>query len=71
MTAKCTVLKDVRRDLIIIEMTPGHFVKALWGLSPHLMPSSPAFSEALFEWCGPEEMLFAGYGAVMREALAR
>lgn len=63
-----TLFRDERADRFLISLSPQDYQKAA-RFFPKLYPSDPAFLPVLFEALGPEEMLFAGYGAVMREAI--
>ena len=64
-----TVFSDERNFRILIAMSPQEFEKAAGRFFPKVYPSSPVFLPLLFESLGPEGMLYAGYGAVMREAI--
>jgi len=64
-----TVYSDERHMRVMIAIDPAAYERAVGRFAPKLWPVDGSFLPILFEALGPEEMLYAGYGAVMREAI--
>ena len=68
MAAPFTILRDVRRDVFIIELTPSAFEEAL-GAYRYAPINGKLATMMVVDFLGREAMLYAGYNAVMTLAM--